>query len=333
VRWFLAVGFALLIGCGPSLGGSNSDDDDSTDVELDDDDAVASGELVFDPLEIDFGTVLAGDMAIAELLVANGTDQARLIQDVILPDVGNFSIIESPQGSLLEPGTSAVWQISYAPARHEFIEGRLIVRTDDPDQSEVVVFLAGAGSAPAINIDPPSFDFGNRIVGCVALIEITISNIGDQLLTISSIWYEDFSSGDELTPILEPDPGTVIEPGQAVSMTVGYAPQDVEFDSGVLHVFSDDPSTPDASAQQFGVASPAPPTTETFLGTGLLNTFELSVPVLAATLEVSINGVPIFVGWTYSLGLNAVVFDIGNQPADGDTVEITYSPLGVGCDD
>ena len=44
------------------------------------------------------------------------------------------------------------------------------------------------------------------------------------------------------------------------------------------------------------------------------------------------NSVPVFVGWTYNSGLQAIVFDVDHVPENGDGIEIEYTMLGA-CSD
>jgi len=56
----------------------------------------------------------------------------------------------------------------------------------------------------------------------------------------------------------------------------------------------------------------------------LADTFELSQVPDPAYIQVFVNGVEVFSGWTYDANINAVVFDPADVPADGDTVDIDY---------
>ena len=56
----------------------------------------------------------------------------------------------------------------------------------------------------------------------------------------------------------------------------------------------------------------------------LADTFELSQTPDPAYIQVFVNGVEVFTGWTYDSNINSVVFDPADVPADGDTVDIDY---------
>ena len=49
---------------------------------------------------------------------------------------------------------------------------------------------------------------------------------------------------------------------------------------------------------------------------------------MAETVAVSLNNVPVFVGWVYDSALNAVVFDLDHVPENGDAIDIEYTVQG-----
>ena len=63
----------------------------------------------------------------------------------------------------------------------------------------------------------------------------------------------------------------------------------------------------------------------------LADTFTLSDVPQTGSVGVALNAVPIYVGWQYDGFLNAVVFEADYVPANGDTVEISYSGTGAPC--
>lgn len=209
-----------------------------------------------DPHTVDFGQVFAGETREKDVQIRNvGTDTLQL-RDISLPDVGNFVIVnEGEYAALLAPNTSTTLRLSYSPVRDEGISGVMIIDSNDAETSQVSVNLLAEGLAPAINLDPPGYDFGNQELGCVGQLEVTVANIGRAPLILDEVSYEDFSGNGELTLSHNIQPGDTLDPNESVVVTIHYVPQDVEYDSGVLHVWSNDPSTPEATAMQSGLAS------------------------------------------------------------------------------
>jgi hypothetical protein len=65
-----------------------------------------------------------------------------------------------------------------------------------------------------------------------------------------------------------------------------------------------------------------------WLSVSLADTFELSRTPVEDTIEVRINGVNVYVGWTYNSALQAVVFDVSHIPENGDEIEFEYAVSG-----
>jgi hypothetical protein len=57
------------------------------------------------------------------------------------------------------------------------------------------------------------------------------------------------------------------------------------------------------------------------------SSFQLSEQAVSSTIEVRVDGVTT-TAWVYDSSDNAIVFDAGSEPADGQTVEVEYLVLG-----
>jgi hypothetical protein len=60
-------------------------------------------------------------------------------------------------------------------------------------------------------------------------------------------------------------------------------------------------------------------------------TFELTRNAADSTIVVTVNGREARSGWSYDAATNAVVFEEGSAPAEGDVVVVTYAGL-ASCD-
>jgi len=209
------------------------------------------------PLLVDFGEVNAGESRDKEITVKNiGTDTLQL-QDFVLSNLASFELLNIDDlVPLLVPEASWVLQVRYSPAQDETVQATLIVASNDRENPEVPVSLRAEGLAPAIDIDPDSFDFGNRELGCVGSLNIQISNVGRAPLQLDDIVFEDLSGNGEMTVqhSIALGAGNELEPGTSVTAEIFYAPSDVQPDTGTLTVVSNDPLRPEASATQFGIA-------------------------------------------------------------------------------
>lgn len=210
-----------------------------------------------DPHLVDFGSVYAGESREREVVIRNiGTDNLQ-IQGMLLADNNpSFELLNEEELTppILTPEASFVLRLAYHPVRDEHVEGTLIVASNDRTHAEVPVRLLAEGLAPSIEIDPPSWDFGDHELGCVGVQDFTISNVGRAPLTLFDLSFDDLSGNQEMTLVHNVAPGTILQPGEAATAEVHYNPVDVLPDTGVFYVQSDDPSRPEATANQHGTA-------------------------------------------------------------------------------
>ena len=206
---------------------------------------------------LDFGEVYAGETREKEVTITNIGDDTLQIQDLVLSNTASFEIVNDGEYDvLLAPNSSTVVLVSYSPVQDEHIEGTLIVASNDRESPEIPVRLLAEGLAPAVDIQPPSFDFGNFELGCVNQVEITIANVGRAPLVVDEIFYDDLAGTGELTLANNNGETFTLDPNEATTVVVHYVPTDVEPDSGILHVVTNTPAEPvdGATAQQFGIA-------------------------------------------------------------------------------
>ena len=212
-----------------------------------------------DPLLVDFGEVYAGETREKDVMIRNiGTDTLH-VEELVID--GNFTVVnEGSWERLLAPESSTLVQLAYSPVQDEHTDGSMTVISNDRENPAVLVRLLAEGLAPSIAIEPSVFDFGNPELGCVSQLEITIANVGRAPLEIEEegIWFEDLGGNGEMSLVHNLPDGLVLDPlaegGSEVTVQVHYVPIDVQPDTGVLHIESNDPSSPDATATQYGIA-------------------------------------------------------------------------------
>ena len=212
-------------------------------------------ENVDDPLLADFGEVPAGEIREQEVLIRNvGTDVLQL-QDFVLSDTASFSLVNlDALVPLLVPEASWVLRVAYEPSQDESTQATLVIVSNDREAPEVPVALRAEGLAPAIDLDPESFDFGDRELGCVGALDLQIANVGRADLVIDAVVFEDLSGNDELALAAGVTLPLTLPPGASTLVQVTYTPLDVQPDTGTLTVLSNDPLRPEAAATQFGIA-------------------------------------------------------------------------------
>jgi hypothetical protein len=204
---------------------------------------------------VDFGEVNAGDAADQLITIRNvGTDTLQ-VQNLVLSNLASFEIVDRgalPQ--LLVAQESIALTLRYSPLQDERLEAELVVTSSDRETPEVRVRLIAEGLAPTIRVEPETWDFGDMTVGCVNVIELTVSNVGRAPLTLDTLWFEDPAGLGELTLIHSIPAGTVLDRSDTVTVEVHYVPIDEDPDTGFLHLETNDPSQPDKTAALLGDA-------------------------------------------------------------------------------
>jgi hypothetical protein len=173
----------------------------------------------------------------------------------VLSNSASFALLNMDElVPLLTPEATWVLQIEYHPVQDESIQATVEVISNDRENPNVPVSLRAEGLAGAIDLDPDSYDFGNRELGCVSTLTIQISNVGRAPLTLDALWFEDLSGNGEMVLNHSVPALHVLQPAEFVTVDIVYTPTDVNPDTGVFHVTSDDPLRPEATSNQFGIA-------------------------------------------------------------------------------
>lgn len=213
-------------------------------------------DIEVDPGKIDFGDVSVGDeLSVTETVtVANVGTGTLSIADVRLEDE-TMPYTISPIGAILiPPDGETTFTVTFTPLTAEEYNTKVLIDSNDPDESTADVKLLGNGVAPKIEVSPSEYDFGTIYIGCVSPQPVTISNVGNDDLEVTGFEYITASNDldiDENEAVNGELPWT-IAPGESKEVYIDYAPLDDYPDEGTLVVHSNDPARPDAYAHQTG---------------------------------------------------------------------------------
>ena len=209
-----------------------------------------------DPESIDFGSLEVGQQLMAEVTITSvGEADLEVTQLNIEGPEDNFEVFESPELPMVLPpeAMESVTLIYTSTGAHDKL-GELHVFNTDPDNGDAVVELHGAGLAPAILLEPTVYDFGEFDVSCEVTTEILIKSVGTYPLTIGDFAWYSSPSPDAMSYFTDSlYQGQVMDPGDVASVQVTFVPEDIESYEGLLTVSSDDPDTPTAEANQYGL--------------------------------------------------------------------------------
>jgi hypothetical protein len=114
----------------------------------------------------------------------------------------------------------------------------LVVASNDPVTPEVIVpATLHVTGAPDIEVDPLAIDFGLVFIGANPTSPVTVSNLGTDLLTVSSVTVDhpDYSVDVTAFPL---------DPGEDQEIQVTFAPSSPGVIDALLTITSDDPDEP-----------------------------------------------------------------------------------------
>ncbi|MCA9516567.1 MAG: choice-of-anchor D domain-containing protein [Myxococcales bacterium] len=181
-------------------------------------------------------------------------------------------------------GTTAIATLHFSPTTPEAASGTLTLFSNDPTLpgGKAVPISANVGG-PCLEIAPSRVDFGGKLVGTSATVELTLTSCGDKPLSISEIGLAAGGS-DEYTLALETLPGldgggavtelttddapVVLAPNATAKLRVVYVPADVSpldaggqpvRDTATLHLVSNSfYAERDLDVRGFGTDTPCP---------------------------------------------------------------------------
>ncbi len=210
------------------------------------------------PGQVDFGNVGQEQTEQQGLSILNQGTETLVIDSFVLSGhpsytlaVGSDQWPVSPETSSVgiqlenpievSPGSSENVAVLFKPTGPEPAEGQLIFFSNDPTASSgTVVPLKGNVGGPCIAVNPRDVNFGGKLVGKPATVDVEITSCGDQELEINEIFLGPESSGDftlELKDLVNAvDPITILTPSdqpvkllpnQTATFQVQFVPDEI----------------------------------------------------------------------------------------------------------
>ena len=121
--------------------------------------------------------------------------------------------------------------------------------------------------APTLVVQPTSYGFGERPLGCPAEVVFRVTNLGDAELLVYDIALTEPSGTGELV-LVDGPASAVLLPGEFVDLVVRHVAMDSAADVATLRLSSNDPSTPIVDVGLTGAALPTTPASDTWLQEG-----------------------------------------------------------------
>lgn len=207
-----------------------------------------------DPLEseLDFEYVSVGDSVILDLPILNlGSDTLRV--QALQPVNPVFNLHETFLKIDPDSSIDTLW-VTFRPDSPKAYQDSLILLSNDPDEQRIAVSLEGEGLSPVIHFIPESLDFGSVILFADTLVDLGISNIGNDTLIIDSLLISQPDSG---TIVFQISDTTITYPGEippdsSLFLSIRFEPMRTGILAGQIHIFSNDPYQEEAIVSLVG---------------------------------------------------------------------------------
>jgi len=260
----------------------------------------------FDLESLDFGNVSVFSDSSLSLIIENSGNADLLIDGLNIIDQHLdsvvFEIIHTDQETpfTLEPDSSTIVKINFAPIKADLIKAQLIIKSTDPFNEEASVALRGRGIAGSLDLSPSELDFVEVRLNSQSILDLKIMNKGTDELTIDSLKIIDQHPDSMVFKIINSDQETrfTLEPDSSTIVQIGFTPVKAGLITAQLIIKSNDPFK-----EEVPVA---------LSGTGIAGSL-----ILSAT-ELNFNKVPL----DSQNVLNLLLSNMGMDQLTIDTVKI-----------
>ena len=205
---------------------------------------VTEPDIAVEPSVVDFGAGVAGEVLPGEFSILNEGDEVLEVTS-ILPTHPSFVLVAPELPLSIEPGEAAPVTLEWTVSGN--FANEALVSSNDPDESVVEVELLGSLAVPGLAIEPEEINFDIIPPLCEEATLFQLVSVGGAPVTVESV----VVAGDWYGLDFLPDMPLTLNPGEAVSVELLFAPEEEGEFPGQIVAVSDDP-VGDATATVWG---------------------------------------------------------------------------------
>ncbi len=188
-----------------------------------------------EPEFLDFSSVQFGQEQLQGLSIRNVGDEALAVSPLRLEGSTGFVLLSGAAGAMLEPGEKVPVVLSYTAGLEPEVEGAIQIRSSDDLLPTIDVPLWGESLIPALEVYPPTVEFGVLAVGETMQRPLHLRNVGEGVLEIDPL------SIPLLPFVVQENAGWSLQPGEVQTVTLSVSAQAVASYRSSLQVMSNDP--------------------------------------------------------------------------------------------
>ena len=198
-----------------------------------------------DPYSYGYGTFTIQNRGDAKLRI---TGISFLNEDLLWFNIDTTSLI-----SVLKPGESSSFTVSFKPNTSGLFSAQLLIVSNDPENGRYLFTVEGYGTAsgsgtPAISacigdhILPAPYDFGAVSVGMEKTVQVKVENRGTATLDLADLYITPgvYTRSDDFRSVA-PEIPSAVETGESVEFDLMFYPTMPGPKSAVVTILSDDP--------------------------------------------------------------------------------------------
>lgn len=213
--------------------------------------APAAPAIVLSTDALDFGGVLVNSSSDLLLQISNEGDADLTVTGIAATGEGFSTDFDGE--FTVAPGGQHSLTVTFAPAAFGSANGTITITSDDPANGSLEVSLSGEGIGPIIAVDPASLNFGDVEFRRSSELTFDICNEGTAEGIVSDLTVSGANFSTDYAGSFS------LQPGECVTITVGFEASSLGSSEGTIVVTSDDPfnNTTELSLSGNGVWVPS----------------------------------------------------------------------------